>query len=668
MTTDPPPVRKTSLISGRPRAGAGLGIIMSVVLAAALSPVLMVDRWIGGATALESGDTAPITIRVPQLASTPGPVSGHVLRGGAIVVQRGQVLDARSAEMAAGVIAKRPAGAVAWAIFAAICLVLGLLYTANLRRSHGGKLVRAHVVTLFCVAGFAILAKAALLLTPVSSMALPVAALALAFALALDAPIGLATALVVAIFAALCAPFDPGALAVLTIQGVAAVLVLPANPRRHWGSVVLAGLFGGLVAAATYAVFYYLAWTELPLAELAHPARSAWLAALIGGAVSGPLALILQPIFQFLLGDITKRALVELEDLSHPLLKQIAENSPGTWQHSLAMANMAEIAANAIGANARLTRVGAYYHDLGKSLQPKYFIENLHGGEASPHDRLEPQVSTDAIFAHVTEGVRLARRGGLPERIIDFMHMHHGDGLLEYFWAKCQESGNASGLTENDFRYPGIKPQSRETAILAICDAVEAASRTLKSPDDRAVRELVQRIVYGKLHLGQLDESGLSVADLRRVARSLVETIVHAHHGRIEYPWQREAREARADESGPREPAVGPTERLGDVRLDSLDAPRPRWTETIPASGGIGTAVTERALEPPERDPEPAETVLLSRKSSETGRGRKKPSTIELMKGRRAADGGEGDGDPPSDISPGVMVLGPPPKRRADDK
>lgn len=665
-----PPPRKNSIIQGRPRAGTALGIAVSVLLALVLSPVLMVDRWIGGDVA--AGDIAPVTIRVPQLAVTPGPVSGGIVRGGAIVAERGQTLDPHTASLAATITARRPGGPVAWAVMAAICMVLGLLYTANLRRSHNGKLVRAHIITITCIAGFVILAKATLLLTPVSTMALPVAAVALGFALALDSPIGLSTALVAAIFAALCSPFDPGALAVLTVQGVAAVLVLPTGRRRRWGSVVLAGIIGGLVAAAAYAVFYYLAWTELPVAELLHPGRSAWLAALIGGVLSGPLALLLAPVFQYLLGDITKRALVELEDLSHPLLKQIADNSPGTWQHSLAMANMADIAANAIGANARLTRVGAYYHDLGKSLQPKYFIENLHGGEPSPHDRLEPQVSTDAIFAHVTEGVRLARRSGLPERIIDFMHMHHGDGLLEYFWAKCQESGNAAGLSENDFRYPGIRPQSRETAILAICDAVEAASRTLKSPDDRAIRDLVQRIVYGKLHLGQLDESGLSVADLRVVAGSLVKTIKHAHHGRIEYPWQREARaerdKAEAEQKAHREPALGATERLGEVRLDSLDAPRPRWSAAATDASEIETALTEPAIDRDEGGEAPAETVLLGKRKAGTGGGRKKPSTIELLKGGRASAGDEDGAPETSELSPGVMVLGPPPKRRAEDK
>jgi putative nucleotidyltransferase with HDIG domain len=387
----------------------------------------------------------------------------------------------------------------------------------------------------------------------------------------------------------------------------------------------------------------------MPAAELGDPLTTGWLAAGVAGLVATAIAIGFLPAFQRLLGDIPLGALIELEDLSHPLLVQIAESSPGTWQHSLAMANMAQIAAYAIGADGRLVRVGAYYHDLGKSLQPKYFIENLSGGEASPHDALPPPVSCDAIFAHVTEGVRVARRHGLHERVIDFMHMHHGDGLLEYFWVKCQEQGNPNHLVEADFRYPGIKPDSRETAILAICDAVEAASRTLRSPDAAAIEGLVQRIVYGKLHLGQLDDSGLTVADLRVISSSLMETIKHAHHGRIEYPWQRAARaraeeasltptarprgappgqvlvaEARPDEAdasdaagsgntppaGPPADGMSATARLlSQPRLDSLDAPRPSSRTRGPARGSrrLENAATEQMAA------DPAPTVSLVR-------------------------------------------------------
>jgi len=232
--------------------------------------------------------------------------------------------------------------------------------------------------------------------------------------------------------------------------------------------------------------------------------------------------------------------------------------------------------------------VGAYYHDLGKSLSPKYFIENLEAGETSPHDQLPPEVSCDAIFAHVTEGIVTARKAGLHERIVDFMHMHHGNGVLEYFWAKCREQSNPRGLTIEDFRYPGHPPQSRETALLAICDAVEAASRTLTKPDAAAIDSLVQRIVYGKLHLGQLDESGLSMGDLRRISDSLRETIRHANHGRIEYPWQKAEQDASA---------AGMAYTTTAPRLDSLDRKPARETpRAAPTGDAPGPGSSDAAL------------------------------------------------------------------------
>jgi hypothetical protein len=267
------------------------------------------------------------------------------------------------------------------------------------------------------------------------------------------------------------------------------------------------------------------------------------------------------------------------------------------------MANMAELAATAIGANALLTRVGAYFHDLGKSSAPQYYIENLHAGEPSPHDALDPDVSADAIFAHCTEGVRLGRNAGVPEPVLDFMHMHHGNGLLEYFWHKNQEQGNPKGLSERHFRYPGLPPQTKETAILAICDAVEAASRTLKTPSERDLTNLVQRIVFGKLRLGQLDQSGLTSSDLKALCNSLVDTLKNSFHVRIEYPWQKEERAAQAgkpvDGGAPAAaaPAAAATEAgptltqriLVEERLDSADSPRPGSGKAADQTSGQGS-------------------------------------------------------------------------------
>lgn len=597
------------VIPRRVKVGPALAILLALGFALAMTPVMRLDVWLvqSGALAIEPGEPAPVTVRVPPFSD-----GADAFRGGAIVIARGDVADKVTAAQVAAVRAQTPRGLFGDLAYFVVVLALTAIYTLQLRRSNRGRFLRTQVVLLGSVFLLAVAVKAAMLLTAVSVLAVPVALLALATAIAVDRDAGVATGVLTSLVVGLLVPFDIGVTAILLVQALTASLLLPDRIKRRWRVGFWAGLAAAASGAIAYGVVHYLTRGSAPVDELARVDASSWIAASAGGLIAAFLAVPLVPAVQAACGEISDGALIALEDLSHPLLRQISEKAPGTWQHSLAMANMAEIAANAIGANGRLVRVGAYFHDLGKSLQPKYFIENVESGEQSPHDRIPPETSCDAIFAHVTEGIALARRSGLPERIIDFMHMHHGDGVLEYFWAKCQDQGNPNRLTSEDFRYPGVPPQSRETAILAICDAVEAASRTLKRPDQQAIGSLVQRIVYGKLHLGQLDESGLSMADLRKINDSLRETIKHAHHGRIEYPWQRAEREEQAREAAATQaarPSARPqrdsiTQRImEEPRLDSLDAPRPPW-----AAGGTGpTRATERP-----GDPAAAETVPVS--------------------------------------------------------
>jgi hypothetical protein len=237
---------------------------------------------------------------------------------------------------------------------------------------------------------------------------------------------------------------------------------------------------------------------------------------------------------------VSRNRLVDLTDLEQPLLRQMATLAPGSWEHSRAMANLAEAAAAAIGADTLLTRVGAYYHDLGKTIQPKYFVENLAPGERSPHEDLQPDVSADAIMAHVVQGAKILREGGVPEPVVEFAYTHHGTQVIEYFWHKCKERHNPRNLSEDFFRYPGMKPQTKETAILMVVDSIEAASRTIVPPERAKFDEMVQRILFTKLKSGQMDDSGLTLEDLRRIAAKMTDTLVNMYHGRIKYPWQRE--------------------------------------------------------------------------------------------------------------------------------
>ena len=457
------------VIPRRPAVSWWLGIVLALGFAALVTPAITAEHWMlrFGPWSIVEHREAPFTVRAPMTGA------GELRVGGGVVVARGEIATRDEAALADEIASTTPAGTGLYLAFFALSFVLGALFAHHISRSTKGRLVRVQVVSLATIALLAVAVKIVLLSTALSALVVPIALLAMVPTMVLDRVVGLATGVLAALVISLQAPFDIGLALLLLVQTAAAGLVIAERPRRRWLAALTAGAVTTLCTAATYLLLTYLIGGHAP--ELRDPLHSPWLAAAVGPAAAALLAVPVLPVYQLLVGEITQGKLIALEDLGHPLLRQIAEKSPGTWQHSLMMANMAEIAANAIGANGRLVRVGAYFHDLGKSLQPKYFIENLEAGETSPHDLLPPQVSCDAIFAHVTEGIVTARRAGLHERIVDFMHMHHGNGVLEYFWARCREQGNPDGLTLEDFRYPGHPPQSRETALLAICDAVEAA-------------------------------------------------------------------------------------------------------------------------------------------------------------------------------------------------
>jgi cyclic-di-AMP phosphodiesterase PgpH len=596
-------------IRDRPTAGAWLGFALSVLFAAIMLPLTTFDLYglVGPGRAVDGevdaaaspgakiGARAHFTLRLPETGVWRDTLVGTRFEHRRVVIGRGETLTRDEQRLiSAYEVGRRPPSMGLMLGLGIAYFMLAMLFTSYLRNfGYRGRRLRTQLVMLGCLVAAAGLYKAFLLLTPYPAFWLPVGAFSIAVAVHHDRQVAFAGTVALAFLVGTLIPFDLGLAFVLLIQGFGCILTLSA-PRKWWG-LVLAGCGGGALAAIAYLSLSFLTRGSLPEADLSPTLQSGLVASFGGGALAGLLATVVAPLTERALGEVPRSLLVELTDLNHPLLKRIAEKAPGTWAHSLAMANMAELAATAIGANALLTRVGAYYHDLGKSSAPQYYIENLHAGEPSPHDSLDPDVSADAIFAHCTEGVRLGRGAGIPEPVLDFMHMHHGNGLLEYFWHKNQEQGNPKGLSERSFRYPGLPPQTKETGILAICDAVEAASRTLKTPTERDLTSLVQRIVFGKLRLGQLDQSGLTSLDLKQLCNSLVDTLKNSFHVRIEYPWQKEERaKAAADASAaasasatapapaPQPATAGPTEasitqRLPmEERLDSADAPRPR--------------------------------------------------------------------------------------------
>ena len=254
---------------------------------------------------------------------------------------------------------------------------------------------------------------------------------------------------------------------------------------------------------------------------------------LIGGPVSAVLAIGLQPLFETLFNLTTPAKLLELSNPSQPLLRRLQVEAPGTYHHSIIVANLAEAACTAVGANGLLARVGAFYHDIGKLRRPIYFVENQMGD--NPHDRIDPRTSASIITSHPRDGAVMALKEHLPPAVCDMVLEHHGDTLTAYFYAKAKEL-DGDDVDPADFRYPGPRPHSREAAILMLSDMTEAATRTLQSPSPEKLMAFVRKLVHDRLTEGQLDECELTFKDLDRVCEAFYTILSGAFHERIEYP------------------------------------------------------------------------------------------------------------------------------------
>ena len=318
-------------------------------------------------------------------------------------------------------------------------------------------------------------------------------------------------------------------------------------PLRRIKSRLVMIKAGFLVAA----VSFYTVW-GIGIVE-SHDTESAWLnigiivtALKFAGwslvccyLVAGSL-----PFIEQAFGIVTDISLLELTAVSHPLLQELARRAPGTYNHSMTVASLAEAAAESIGANGLLARVGAYFHDIGKMLKAEYFIENMTEGSENHHKSLAPAMSTLIIIGHVKDGLELAEEHNLPDPLRSFIEQHHGTTLVEYFYHEATRKADEDHRTDADessFRYPGPKPQSRETAVLMLADAVESASRTLKEPTPRRIQSLVHEISMKRLLDGQFDECNLKMNEIRMVEESLIKSLLAAHHGRVRYPGQKTA-------------------------------------------------------------------------------------------------------------------------------
>lgn len=316
---------------------------------------------------------------------------------------------------------------------------------------------------------------------------------------------------------------------ILGLAGVHAARHFRQRADLIWGAMTISGV--GMLCGIIIALF-----TAPLAADLLDP-QNLWIVAM--GAASGFICYLLlsalTPVFEGVFNRLTDIKLLELASMNHPALRLLATESPGTFTHSVMVGNLAQAGCDAIGANGLLARVGAYYHDLGKTKNPRYFAENQSG--ENPHDKLKPHLSAIIIRSHVKDGIKILKSFGLPDEIIDFVPQHHGTSLIAHFYHRAQRelADSNEEINDADFRYPGPKPQRRETAMLMLADAVEAACKAMPDPNPLRVQAMVKRIIAGKMEDGQFEECDLTLRELALVENAFVRAVMGMHHTRPMY-------------------------------------------------------------------------------------------------------------------------------------
>ena len=514
-----------------------------------------VERWLIRSVPASLTEDKPATESAREAAAGAVPAASTEFFRGDMLVPPGEVIDGDAADLLAEehatltALAGRPARLARAVVVAGILAVIAGLIGAFVRRNE--PRLMSDPGRLASYLGLIVAAVALahwLSFDPWRAEAVPVLVCAMTFAVAYNQWLAGLTGLAVSAVVVFSTTADIGHLMVLSSAAAAAVLPLSRVPSRS--TVIGVGFFAaavylvvslgvGLIERQPLAAEWSDIWTIVQPA-LMNGLRGAGWCLLAGYFVAGSL-----PFIERSFGVVTDISLLEMSDVSHPLLQELVRRAPGTYNHSIAMATIGETAADAIGANGLLLRVAAYYHDVGKMLKPHYFIENQTAEDRGRHDELAPAMSTLIIIGHVRDGVDLARQHGLPQRIIDFVEQHHGTTLVKYFYHEAgkrakEEEGHEGDAEEAAFRYPGPKPQTREAGVMMLADAVESATRSLSEPTPGRIENLVGAITMDRLLDGQFDESSLTLREIRVVERSLVKSLIGMHHGRIKYPDQKD--------------------------------------------------------------------------------------------------------------------------------
>ncbi|MEM1268914.1 MAG: HDIG domain-containing metalloprotein [Bacteroidota bacterium] len=337
-----------------------------------------------------------------------------------------------------------------------------------------------------------------------------------------------------------------------------------------------------MVTAALVFVAYLTLLLAFSLLEIL-PWGERFINDLIQVSINSVLVLFTFPllwVFERVFRVTTDVSLLELSDTNQPLLRELSLRAPGTFNHSLQVANLSEAACDAIGANALLARVGALYHDIGKMTKPEYFVENQQPG-VNPHDRLKPSMSALILVNHVKDGVELGKQRGLPQVVIDFIAMHHGTHRIEYFYQRAlAENGSGPAPLESNYRYPGPRPRTKETGVLMLADAVEAASKSMEKPTPKRLENLIDAIIKSRLEDGQLDHCPLTFAELTKIKTTFLGVLSGMYHFRVKYPDQDQAEEGIQAEADTRIISIEESESDGAPEGSASD---PEAAPTKPA-------------------------------------------------------------------------------------
>ncbi|MDO8879969.1 MAG: HDIG domain-containing protein [Coriobacteriia bacterium] len=464
-----------------------------------------------------------------------------VVQEGENIAERGDIVTARTIDLVRS-LGGLEQGVDALSVIAGIVLMALLIVAGGAYQAvyvpHVWQRLRDLLLLSSLLLGMAYVTRAMTIFAPeVSPYLMPVPLAAVLATLLVGARSALVLTVLTTV-AGLLLGFSGGVQVVATLLSSLAAIVMLKGLTQRSHLFIAGALMMGLLGVASFG-------SSLASGNPLGQSAVAGIYGLGGGLITSVLMLGLLPFFEFAFGVTTDITLLELGSPGHPLLRRLMTEAPGTYSHSVMAANLAETAAEAIGANPLLARAGAYFHDVGKIRRPAFFVENQAGG-TNPHDTTSPSLSARIITAHVREGVEIATEYRLPPEVVDIVRQHHGTSVVAYFYDKASKKGGP--LLEADFRYDGRRPSSREAALVMMADAAEAAVRTLVKPTPQKIETMLRKIVQGKIADHQLDETELTLADIETVVMVYTRMLSSIYHPRVEYPEPKDEGEARADQ------------------------------------------------------------------------------------------------------------------------